>query len=41
MKYTTKNPHGLTRNLLIEDMLLKAGDVVWLAGEKSACEWWD
>ena len=24
MKYTTKNPHGLTRDLLIEEMLLKA-----------------
>ena len=24
MTYTTKNPHGLTRDLLIEKMLLKA-----------------
>lgn len=24
MKYNTKNPHGLTRDLLIEEMLLKA-----------------
>lgn len=23
------------------DYRFKAGDVVWLAGEKSACEWWD
>ena len=23
MKYSTKNPHGLTRDLLIEEMLLK------------------
>ena len=23
------------------DYRFKAGDIVWLAGEKSACEWWD
>jgi K+/H+ antiporter YhaU regulatory subunit KhtT len=22
------------------DYRFKAGDIVWLAGEKSACDWW-